>query len=309
MLGALLAPQAVAIEVWGCAALYVHWRGRIRHSLKRQLTDHSTFFAPLNVLMYAASAVPNTPLLDARAFPDLEPLRQHWRDIRDEAAALLQSGGIAPSEGHRDIAFNTFFARGWRRFHLKWYGDALPSAEAHCPRTVALLRSIPTVRAALFAFLPAGGTLAKHRDPYAGSLRYHLGLITPNSDDCRIFVDGQPYAWRDGEDVVFDETYIHSAYNRTATDRLILFCDVERPLRGSVMRALNRFIATYVLRVTASRNVSTERIGLVNRFSGRVYQTRRFFHRVKRANRRLYYAAKFTLIGVLGVLLLAGLIH
>ena len=310
MLGALLAPPALAIEVWGCAACYVHWRGRVRHGLQRQLTDHSTFFAPLNVLMYAASAVPNTPLLDARAFPNLAPLREHWREIRDEAAALLEKGSIAPSEGHRDIAFNTFFARGWRRFHLKWYGDALPSAEAHCPRTVALLRTIPTVRAALFAFLPAGATLAKHRDPYAGSLRYHLGLITPNSDDCRIFVDGEPYAWRDGDDVVFDETYIHSAYNRTSVDRLILFCDVERPLRTPVMRAFNHFIATYVLRVTASRNVPTERIGLVNRFSGRIYQLRRIFHRAKRANRRVYFTAKYALLAaIVWMVLLRGLIR
>jgi beta-hydroxylase len=308
MLGALLAPQMMALEVWGLSALYVHRRGRVRHRLQRQLTDHSTFFAPVNVLMYAASAVPNRPLLDSRDFPDLAPLRLQWRMIRDEAEALLRAGQIAPSDGHRDIAFNTFFRRGWRRFHLKWYGDVLPSAEAACPRTVALLRSIPTVRAALFAFLPAGGTLAEHRDPYAGSLRYHLGLITPNSDDCRIFVDGEPYAWRDGQDIVFDETYVHSAYNRTSQDRLILFCDVERPLRTPVMRALNRFIAGYVLRVTASRNLPTERLGLVNRFSGQIYQLRRLISRARRANRRLYFAAKYTLIAaVIGLVLLRGL--
>src|SRR5262245_7693016 len=308
MLRVLLTPQMMALEVWGLAALYVHLRGRIRHRLQRQLTDHSTFFAPLNVLMYAASAVPRTPLLDARAFSELAPLRGQWRMIRDEAEALLEAGRIAPSDGHRDIAFNTFFRRGWRRFHLKWYGDVLPSAEASCPRTVALLRSIPTVRAALFAFLPAGGTLGEHRDPYAGSLRYHLGLITPNSDDCRIFVDGEPYSWRDGEDIVFDETYIHSAYNRTAQDRLILFCDVERPLRTPVMRTLNRLIAGYVLRVTASRNVPTEHIGLVNRFSGRIYQLRRIFQRARRANRRLYFGAKYVLIAAaLCLVLLHGL--
>ena len=39
-------------------------------------------------------------------------------------------------------------------------------------------------------------------------------------------MDGQPYAWHDGDDVVIDETYIHSAYNRTDQDRLIVFCPV-----------------------------------------------------------------------------------
>jgi beta-hydroxylase len=295
MLGELVAPRFLLLYAYVASAAYVHLRGRVRHRLQRQLTDHSTVFAPLNVLIYAASAVPRRPLLDPRAFPETQLLREHWQEMRAEAEALLARGDVRPSDSHQDVAFNTFFARGWRRFHLKWYDDFLPSAEALCPRTVALLRSVPTVHAALFALLPAGGKLTEHRDPYAGSLRYHLGLITPNSDACRIFVDGEPYAWRDGEDVVFDETFIHRAENQTDQDRVILFCDLERPLRTPVMRALNRFIAGYVLRVTASRNVPTEQIGLVNRISGGVHRLRQILRRAKRANRRLYYAAKYAL--------------
>jgi beta-hydroxylase len=34
----------------------------------------------------------------------------------------------------------------------------------------------------MFAMLPANGSLNPHRDPFAGSLRYHLGLITPNDE-------------------------------------------------------------------------------------------------------------------------------
>jgi beta-hydroxylase len=304
MLAELVAPRFLVLYAFVASAAYVHLRGRVRHRLQRQLTDHSTVFAPLNVLMYAASAVPRTPLLDPRAFPDLNVLREHWREIRAEAEDLLRHGELRPSEGHRDIAFNTFFERGWRRFYLKWYDDFLPSAQARCPTTVRLLRSLPSVRAALFALLPPDGKLADHRDPYAGSLRYHLGLLTPNSDACRIFVDGEPYAWRDGEDVVFDETYIHRAENRTSQDRIILFCDVERPLRTPVMRALNRFIANYVLRVTASQNVPSERLGLVNYLAGWVHQLRQIFRRAKRANRRLYYTVKYALYAVVAWFLL-----
>nr|BFE90647.1 hypothetical protein GCM10020185_11830 [Pseudomonas brassicacearum subsp. brassicacearum] len=86
----------------------------------------------------------------------------------------------------------------------------------------------------MFALLPGDSHLNPHRDPFAGSLRYHLGLSTPNSDDCRIFVDGQIYAWRDGEDVMFDETYVHWVKNETPQTRVILFCDVERPLKKPV---------------------------------------------------------------------------
>ena len=46
----------------------------------RQLTDHSTFMAPYNVLAYLFSAVPNQPYLDVAQLPDLAPLRDNWRD-------------------------------------------------------------------------------------------------------------------------------------------------------------------------------------------------------------------------------------
>ena len=36
------------------SGLYVHFRGQVRHRIGRQLSDHSTFFAPLNVLMYCS---------------------------------------------------------------------------------------------------------------------------------------------------------------------------------------------------------------------------------------------------------------
>jgi aspartyl/asparaginyl beta-hydroxylase (cupin superfamily) len=95
----------------------------------------------------------------------------------------------------------------------------------------------------MFAELPPGAHLRKHRDPYAGSLRYHLGLVTPGDDRCYIEVDGRRYSWRDGEAVVFDETFIHRAENATEHDRIILFCDIERPMKYGWATALNRFVA------------------------------------------------------------------
>ncbi len=41
-------------------------------------------------------------------------------------------------------------------------------------------------------------------------------------------MDGERHSWRDGHGVVFDETYLHWAENRSDKDRLILFCDIER---------------------------------------------------------------------------------
>ena len=158
------------------ACCYVHLRGRARLRFSRQLLDHSGIFAPYNVLMYAFSAVPAKPILDRPQFPHLDPLRDGWRTIREEALHLFDEGYIRAAEKHNDASFDSFFKEGWKRFYLKWYGEPLPSAQALCPNTVALLETIPSVKAAMFALLPPGSKLNPHRDPFAGSLRYHLGL-------------------------------------------------------------------------------------------------------------------------------------
>lgn len=298
------APQFVILYIYVLSAIWIHFRGRDRHRFLRQLSDHSTLMAPINCIMYAFSAVPARPFVPAEAFPELSHLRDNWEAIRDEAVALYDQGQITGSKKYDDIGFNSFFRRGWTRFYLKWYGDFMPSADDSCPKTIALLKKVPSVHAAMFTVLPAGGNLGRHRDPFAGSLRYHLGLRTPNSDSCRIYVDGTEYSWRDGQDVIFDETYIHSAINESDRDRIILFCDVERPMNNAVARAINHFFGVTLMRAAAARNVEGEKIGVLNKVFGVVYPVRARLKKFKKANRRGYYALKWSINGLLLGLLL-----
>ncbi|HTI46459.1 MAG TPA: aspartyl/asparaginyl beta-hydroxylase domain-containing protein [Casimicrobiaceae bacterium] len=298
VLAAVFAPKFLVVYVFVAAALFVHFRGRVRHSLMKQLSDHSTIMAPYNALMYLFSAVPPKPILDPRSIPELDVLRANWKTIRDEAVALMDQGSIRAATGHNDLGFNSFFKNGWKRFYVKWYGAPIASAQSACPKTVALVESLPNVNAAMFALLPPGAKLNRHRDPFAGSLRYHLGLVTPNSDRCRIYVDGQPYWWRDGEDLLFDETYIHSAQNETDVTRIILFCDVERPLRTPVMRAVNRLFARHIMRAASTQNLETEPIGLLNRVYALFGHSSDFLGRLKRKNRTVFRAVKYALIAL-----------
>ncbi len=295
----LLAPKFIVVYVFVASALFVHFRGRVRHTLARQLRDHSTIMAPYNSLMYLFSAVPPKPFVDVRALPELATLRENWQVMRDEAVALMGEGRIRAATGHNDLGFNSFFKEGWKRFYLKWYGAPLPSARSLCPKTVALVEALPSVNAAMFALLPPGGKLNRHRDPFAGSLRYHLGLSTPNSDACRIFIDGEPYSWRDGQDVLFDETFIHSAENKTDTTRIILFCDVERPLRTRWMTAFNRWVSRRIIRASATQNVDTEQVGALNRIYALFGRGSDLLTRLKRKNRALFRLVKYALIAAL----------
>lgn len=282
------------------SALYAHWRGRVRFGLVRALTDFTVLLAPVNFLMYLFSRTPRSAYITVSDFPELAPLQQHWQVIRDEAMALAESDQIRAASGYNDIGFNSFFRTGWKRFYLSWYGKVPPSAEAHCPKTLALLKQIPGMKAAMFASLPPGATLVRHRDPYAGSLRYHLGLVTPNHADCYIDVDGQRYFWKDGEAVMFDETFIHHAANTTEHQRVVLFCDIERPLWGAPMRVLNRWFAKHVMAAASSQNVEGEGVGGLNRFFSFAYHLRVQAKALKASHKPLYYLAKW--VAILGLL-------
>lgn len=304
----LLSPRLIVLYLllaFAFCVLLVHLRGRARLRFDRQLVDHSAIFAPYNLLMYAFSAVPARPILDRRGFPQLDLLQANWQAIRIEAMQLFDEGHIRAAEKHNDASFNSFFKQGWKRFYLKWYGEPLASAETLCPQTVALLKSIPTVKAAMFALLPPGSKLNPHRDPFAGSLRYHLGLITPNSDDCRIFVDGEMHAWGDGKDVIFDETYVHWAENKTDQTRVILFADVERPLRTRVMNAINHRVGAFMGKITASPNTESpeEKTGFVNRAFALNQRSRERNRAFKKKHPKLFRAAKY-----IGMLVLIWLI-
>lgn len=306
------APKFVLLYVILASTLYVHLRGRVRMRFTRQLFNHSTLLAPYNALMYLFSAVPAKPVLDPAGFPELAPLAANWTTVRDEALKLFDEGYIRTALAHNDVGFDSFFKRGWKRFYVKWYGDPLPSAQALCPKTVALLESVKPVKAAMFALLEPGAHLNPHRDPFAGSLRYHLGLRTPNSDDCFILVDGERQSWRDGQVLMFDETFIHEAENRTGTTRIILFCDVERPLRTRAMRAVNRFVIEHLVKISATQNVPSEPIGALNRFYGGVVWpvisvVNEFFRRLKRKNRALARAVKIAIVLALAWLIFVAL--
>lgn len=105
-----------------------------------------------------------------------------------------------------------------------------------------------------------------------------------------------PYAYRDGEGVLFDETFIHWAENRTDTDRLILFCDVERPLRSRWLTRLNHWVERTIVRATQTENAPGDKIGMLNRVFSWVYYVRLPAKALKRWNKYVYYAAKFALL-------------
>lgn len=280
---------------------YVYrWRGRMRYpGLSQYLRKSWPIFAPFNCLLYMATkAFARKPVLDADYLQGISLIRDHWRVIRDEALALHRAGdleatAVPGSAGYSDIGFRTFYKRGWRKFYLKWYGEPHRSAQRLCPETVRLVEQVPGIRAAMFSLLPAGSELSLHSDPLACSLRYHLGLETPNATSCFICVDGRRLHWRDGEDFVFDETYPHYARNDSDLPRLIFMCDVERPMSG-LGRIFNR-VYSKLVSAMAVPNTPEDRRGAMTALFARLAPLQAASVAMKARNRKTYVMLKVSL--------------
>lgn len=312
----LLATAFIAAYSAASIAYVYRWRGRVRYASFAQYARKSwPVFAPLNCLMYLTTQPwARQPVLDAGYLENIGVLRAHWTSLRDEALALHASGALDAarypgSAGYHDVGFRTFYKRGWSKFYLKWYGSTHRSAQRLCPATLALLDQVPAIRGAMFSVLPPGTELSLHSDPMACSFRYHLALATPNSERCRIEVDGQPCPWYDGEDFVFDETYPHTARNDTPVPRIILLCDVDRPMNatGRVVHAAYRLLA----RATVVPNTPEDERGLFSMLFRRVAPWRERALYLRDRNRALYKALKLTLnttlLGALGAVVFAVL--
>lgn len=302
--------SAIAIFCLGSIAYVFKYRGRERFAgFGEYVRKGWPIFAPFNCMLYAfTNSRAKAAILDETQFQDLKLLQDNWQTIREEASLLMQQGsldktGDESAKAFYDIGFRTFYKYGWRKFYLTWYGHEHASALKYCPKTVALLRQVKSVNGAMFSMLPPGGKLTRHLDPVACSLRYHLGLVTPNDDQCFINVDGQNYSWRDGKALVFDETYLHYAANDTQTNRLILMCDIKRPMNfpGNLIN----FFYSKLMSITVVPNMDGDKQGLVNKIFSTISPILRQTKQLKQTNRPLYLAIKYTVNTLLFVIILA----
>jgi beta-hydroxylase len=302
----------VKIALVAAAIVYVYrFRGEARYkSLTEYFRKGWPIFSPFNCMLYMTTQPRGSKaVLDPSEFPELDLLRQNWQTIREEGLELVRQNYFDATKrpgtaSYYDVGFRTFFKYGWSRFYLNWYGYTHHSARRLCPRTVEILKKVPTVHGAMFAFLPPRSQLSRHADPIAISLRYHLGLATPNSDACFINVDGRAKSWRDGEVIMFDETYLHFVRNDTDAERLILMCDIKRPLNP--LGALFNVFYQAITRASVVPNTPEDQRGLANRIFASLAPILARSKALKSTNRPLYLVIKWS-VNALLILLLLGL--
>jgi aspartyl/asparaginyl beta-hydroxylase (cupin superfamily) len=218
----------------------------------------------LLVLVYSGllwAVVPRRSTFDLATVPGLAALQEtgEWRTIQEEVDGLLELLGAPALQrvepGHSRLTRD----EGWRMAILRLYDTDVSANCEVCPRTMALLRELPGVTNAMVSVLEPGKRIPWHPGIMKGVIRCHLPLRVP-SGDCGIRIGRQTFRWREGEPLLFDDSYPHRAWNSTGERRVVLLLDLVRPMPWAWLDRLNRWVV------------------------GRLGRTRRFLNTVERAN-------------------------
>lgn len=193
-------------------------------------------------------------ILDADMyFPAARRFEERFADIRREALDL--PGGVESMpkthevlKEQRDLFENDSIP--WRFVPLHAFGRAHVANQELCPVTAGLIRQVPGLLNATFSVLEAGKHLPAHRGPYAGMMRYHLGLVVPppavGKPPSALRVENRILEWREGKGFLFDDSFEHEAWNNADSPRIVLIVDFTNPTMPVGLSILDRLLQALV---------------------------------------------------------------
>jgi aspartate beta-hydroxylase len=184
--------------------------------------------------------LPPIQFYDRAEFSWLERLEEANDTIREELEVILRedSAEMRPYVLHPDGAPLNQWAElnrslRWSVFFLWEHGERIESHCARCPRTSAVLESLPLMNLkgfspnVLFSVLAPRTRIPPHCGDTNVRLVGHLPLIIP--PHCRFRVGNETREWRYGESWIFDDTIEHEAWNDSDEVRVILIFDAWNP--------------------------------------------------------------------------------
>lgn len=182
--------------------------------------------------------LPETPVFNNALFPWFEQLEHNFEAIRLEAEQVLsQQNGLSPflslSENDKASDYLGGQQPNWDAYFFYRHGEAFAEHHAECPNTAAALNALPLVRIAehapeiCFSVLTAGTHILPHYGTSNIRSVVHLPLIVP--EHCALKVLDTVVPGLAGKCFAFDDTFLHEAWNRGQSTRVILLMDTWNP--------------------------------------------------------------------------------
>jgi hypothetical protein len=198
-------------------------RGGVRYAARRgKAISPVVHFAP-----YPRMRPPWEDSEDKARFPWVSSLKEASPRIRTELSSYVAAARQFRSED--GILSNP---GRWKSI-LLFPREMEAGLRSQFPETCRALDSIPGIVNYSFLRLEGKSTVKPHHGQTDAVVRCHLGVTIPGSlPDTAMEVDGEPRAWGEGEVLLFNDAYLHTAYNGTDKPRDILIFDVWRPELG-----------------------------------------------------------------------------
>lgn len=121
----------------------------------------------------------------------------------------------------------------WSTLYLWEQGKKVDGITDLFPETMAAMDKVDLARISirapsiLFSRLGPGATIPPHHGAINARLICHLPLVVPPG--CGFRVGGESREWQEGKLLIFDDSVLHEAWNKSAEDRIILIFDCWRP--------------------------------------------------------------------------------
>jgi aspartyl/asparaginyl beta-hydroxylase (cupin superfamily) len=187
--------------------------------------------------------LPQQPFFERHLFPWARELEAATDAIRSEMLALTEE--FAPYvAGHpnrpRPIANPLLDDPSWGAFYL-WRAGAPAEDAWRCPKTMQALDRVPLPQISnqspnvLFSRLKPGAHIRPHFGLLNTRLICHLPLVVPK--ECSIRVGDETREWKEGQLLIFDDSFEHEAWNRGEGTRTVLIFEVWRPELDAQERA------------------------------------------------------------------------
>ncbi|XP_041448049.1 aspartyl/asparaginyl beta-hydroxylase isoform X11 [Drosophila obscura] len=166
----------------------------------------------------------------------LRKLQKNWMSIRMEALALLSHRGYFADEAenlrHKGI---------WQQFELFAKGQLVRKNCQRAPITCGLMKEFPESSGCRrgqvkFSVMQAETHVWPHCGPTNCRLRAHLTLVAPEPERTSLRVAEQESTWREGELIIFDDSFEHEVWHNGTRPRLVLILDMWHPDLNAAQR-------------------------------------------------------------------------
>jgi aspartate beta-hydroxylase/beta-hydroxylase len=201
---------------------------------------------------FSLRAIFNKKIIDSKKITSL-PINRNYKNIFNDKAIIdnfedikLEIINIVNSNKaikYKDIDSirASEVAENWSLYYPIFLRKKNIEATQSCPTLMNTLSSYKNIINVAIASLDPNTPIKPHKGPFAGMLRYHLGIEIPTTNPPYIIVNKESYTWKEKEGIVIDDYYEHEVINNCNERRIILIIDFFKPM-PLTLSLINKFL-------------------------------------------------------------------